>query len=274
MATEFDPVADSSGIRSQPTTTTAFGREWNLTRLWYGSVGAAGFLAVWWAGGREVPSYLLPTPSEVAGALWTELVSGELLVHLGESLLHYVPGVAVGIVAGGLLGIGMGWSLVIDAALTPIVRVLRPIPPLAWIVFAIIWLGLGHTGAAFIVFIGAFWITFYNAYEGVENASNELIEVATTLGVDSNRRLLWRVVIPDALPGILTGVRTSVGQCWMMVIAAELFGAPGVGYEIITSANNLAMARSIAYMLVISVVFLLSDWGVRRVRAHLLDWQQ
>ncbi len=274
MATEFDPVADSSGIRSQPTTTTAFGREWNLTRLWYGSVGTAGFLAVWWAGGREVPSYLLPTPSEVAGALWTELVSGELLVHLSESLLHYVPGVAVGIVAGGLLGIGMGWSLVIDAALTPIVRVLRPIPPLAWIVFAIIWLGLGHTGAAFIVFIGAFWITFYNAYEGVENASNELIEVATTLGVDSNRRLLWRVVIPDALPGILTGVRTSVGQCWMMVIAAELFGAPGVGYEIITSANNLAMARSIAYMLVISVVFLLSDWGVRRVRAHLLDWQQ
>lgn len=274
MATEFDPVADSSGIRSQPTTTTAFGREWNLTRLWYGFVGTAGFLAVWWAGGREVPSYLLPTPGEVAGALWAELVSGELLVHLGESLLHYIPGVAVGVVAGGLLGIGMGWSLVIDAVLTPVVRVLRPIPPLAWIVFAIIWLGLGHTGAAFIVFIGAFWITFYNAYEGVESASRDLIEVATTLGVDTNRRLLWRVVIPDALPGILTGVRTSVGQCWMMVIAAELFGAPGVGYEIITSANNLAMARSIAYMLVISVVFLLTDWAVRRVRSYLLDWQQ
>jgi NitT/TauT family transport system permease protein len=72
----------------------------------------------------------------------------------------------------------------------------------------------------------------------------------------------------------LTGVRTSVGQCWMMVIAAELFGAPGVGYEIITSANNLAMERSVAYMLAISAVFLASDWGVRRLEARLLRWQQ
>ncbi len=273
MATEFDPAANSSQSRSEPTTTAAFGRRWNLTRLWRGLAGTAGFLAVWWVAGGQVPSYLLPTPDDVAGALWTELVTGQLFVHLGESLLHYVPGVVVGVVAGGVLGVGMGWSQVVDDVLTPVVRVLRPIPPLAWIVFAIIWLGLGHSGAAFIVFIGALWITFYNAYEGVENASRDLMEVAATLGVDSDRRLLWRVVIPDALPEILTGVRTSVGQCWMMVIAAELFGAPGVGYEIITSANNLAMARSIAYMLTISAVFLLSDWAVRRLRAYLLDWQ-
>ena len=273
MATEFDPVTGSSRSHSEPTTTGALGRQWNLTRVWRGFAGAAGFLGVWWLVGREVPSYLLPTPDEVIGALWTEVMSGQLFIHLGESLLHYVPGVTIGVVAGGLLGVGMGWSQFIDDVLTPVVRVLRPIPPLAWIVFAIIWLGLGHTGAAFIVFIGAFWITFYNAYEGVENASRDLMEVAATLGVDSDRRLLRRVVIPDALPAILTGVRTSIGQCWMMVIAAELFGAPGVGYEIITSANNLAMARSIAYMLTISAVFLLSDWAVRRVRVHLLDWQ-
>jgi NitT/TauT family transport system permease protein len=140
-------------------------------------------------------------------------------------------------------------------------------------VFAIIWFGLGHTGAAFIVFIGAFWITFYNAYSGVENSSRELLEVATNLGVDSEFRLIRRVVVPDATPELLTGLRTSVGQCWMMVIAAELFGAPGVGYEIITSANNLAMDRSVAYMLAISAVFLASDWGVRRLEARLLRWQ-
>lgn len=273
MATEFDPSANSSCSGRTPTTTGVLGRNWNVTRIWRGLVGIVGFLGIWWLAGSSVPAYLLPTPDKVAQALWTELISGQLFVHLGESLLHYVPGVAIGCMAGCTLGVGVGWSQVIDDVLTPVVRVLRPIPPLAWIVFAIIWLGLGHAGAAFIVFIGAFWITFYNAYEGVENASRDLMEVAATLGIDTDRRLLWRVVVPDALPAILTGIRTSIGQCWMMVIAAELFGAPGVGYEIITSANNLAMARSIAYMLTISAVFLISDFGVRRVRARLLDWQ-
>jgi len=273
MATEFDPTADALRDRSAPRTTAAFGRQWNLTRLARGFAGTAGFLAVWWVAGRDAPSYLLPTPDEVAAVLWAELVSGALFVHLGQSLLHYLPGVTLGIAAGGAVGVAMGWSRLLDDVFAPVVRVLRPIPPLAWIVFAIIWFGLGHSGAAFIVFVGAFWITFYNAYEGVENASPELMEVAATLGVDTDRRLLRRVVVPDALPEIMTGVRTSVGQCWMMVVAAELFGAPGVGYEIITSANNLAMARSVAYMLAISAVFLVSDWAVRRLRAHLLGWQ-
>lgn len=270
MAVEFDPLDATSRRRE---TVTTLGREWNPRRLARGLLGVAGFLAVWWLLGSRQPTYLLPTPPEVAGALRAEAASGELFVHLGQSLLHYVPGVVLGVSAGSLLGVSMGWSSRLDDVLAPVVRVLRPIPPLAWIVFAIIWFGLGHSGAAFIVFVGAFWITFYNAYSGVENASRNLMEVAATLGVESDRRLVRRVVLPDALPELLTGVRTSVGQCWMMVIAAELFGAPGVGYEIITSANNLAMQRSVAYMLVISVVFLASDWFVRRLETRLLAWQ-
>ncbi len=255
-------------------TVRRFGREWRLSRLRRGAMGTAAFLLLWWAAARTQPSYLLPGPIEVGRSLWGELHSGALFVHLAQSLVHYVPGVVLGVIAGGALGIAVGWWGWVDDVLTPIVRVLRPIPPLAWIVFAIIWFGLGHPGAAFIVFIGAFWIMFYNAYSGVENASRDLIEVATTFGVDSEARLIRRVVIPDATPELLTGIRTSVGQCWMMVIAAELFGAPGVGYEIITSANNLAMERAVAYMLTISAVFLVSDWGVRRLEARLLRWRQ
>jgi NitT/TauT family transport system permease protein len=267
MATEVDRETDDPGAR------TWADRPFDAVHVGRGALGTGLFLALWWLAGRGQPTYLLPTPPEVAVALWNELASGALFVHLGQSLLHYVPGVAVGVTAGGAVGIALGWSDRLDDVCRPVVRVLRPIPPLAWIVFAIIWFGLGHAGAAFIVFVGAFWITFYSAYSGVENASTELAEVATSLGVDSDRRLIRRVVLPDALPELLTGVRTSVGQCWMMVIAAELFGAPGVGYEIITSANNLAMERSVAYMLTISAVFLVSDWGVRRVERRLLAWQ-
>jgi NitT/TauT family transport system permease protein len=235
-----------------------------------GAAGAAAFLAVWWAAARGQPTYLLPGPAEVLAALRAEIVSGALFVHLGQSLLHYLPGVAVGVVSGGALGIAMGWDKRLDDVLTPVTRVLRPIPPLAWIVFAIAWFGLGHLGAAFIVFIGAFWITFYSAYGGVETVPRTQMEAAASLGVDDDWALLRRVVVPDAAPQLLTGVRTSVGQCWMMVIAAELFGAPGIGYEIITSANNLAMDRSVAYMLTISAVFLLSDRLVRRLRARVV----
>lgn len=243
-------------------------------RLRRGAAGTALFLVFWWAMGQPQPAYLLPTPVEVGAALLGELASGAAFLHLGQSLLHYVPGVLLGVFAGSAVGVAAGWNQVFDDASAPVVRVLRPIPPLAWIVFAIMWFGFGHLGAAFIVFIGAFWISLYNAYGGVEDASTDLMEAATTLGVDSDWRLLRRVVLPDAAPALFTGLRTSVGQSWMMVIAAELFGAPGVGYEIITSANNLAMPRSIAYMLVISAVFLLSDWGVRRLEQRTLAWRQ
>jgi NitT/TauT family transport system permease protein len=272
MAIEFDPQEQSSHDRESTTRTES--RPWNLTRIRRGGLGTSAFLLVWWAAASTQPSYLLPSPVEVGRALWVELTSGQLFVHLAQSLVHYLPGVVLGVTFGGALGIAMGWWGWLDDVLTPVVRVLRPIPPLAWIVFAIIWFGLGHVGAAFIVFIGAFWITFYNAYSGVENASRELMEVGANLGIESEYRLIRRVVVPDATPELLTGLRTSVGQCWMMVIAAELFGAPGVGYEIITSANNLAMGRSVAYMLAISTVFLVSDWGVRRLEARLLRGRQ
>jgi len=272
MALEFDPDSPGDGQRQSGSGLPVGSSAWT-TRLFRGTVGTSAFLALWWLGASTQPTYLLPSPVEVAGALWGEIATGALFVHLGQSLLHYLPGVVTGVIAGAALGVAMGWSPQIDDALTPVTRVLRPIPPLAWIVFAIIWFGLGHVGAAFIVFIGAFWITFYNAYSGVENASHELMEVGTSLGIDGDWRLVRRVVLPDALPELLTGLRTSVGQCWMMVIAAELFGAPGVGYEIITSANNLAMERSVAYMLTISAVFLASDWSVRRLETRLLEWQ-
>jgi NitT/TauT family transport system permease protein len=267
MMTEFDRTATTSDPRVPTDATGAV----NWGRVGRGTVGTLAFLAVWWAAARGQPTYLLPSPFAVANALRVELASGALFVHLGQSLLHYVPGVTLGVGAGSAVGVVAGWSRPFDDVIAPVVRVLRPIPPLAWIVFAIIWFGLGHAGAAFIVFIGAFWISFYNAYGGVRDASTDLVEVAATLGVTRDRRLLRRVVLPDAAPALLTGLRTSVGQCWMMVVAAELFGAPGIGYEILTSANNLAMERSVAYMLVISAVFVASDWTVQRLEASLLS---
>ncbi|WP_372912642.1 ABC transporter permease [Salinigranum sp.] len=270
------------------TDTTPLGDSVDARRFVLGTVGTVGFLLAWQAAALAIGrAYLLPTPLAVTGAFLTELTAAETLAvgfgveipatrmvaKLVQSLFHYLPGLVVGSTLGISLGIAMGWNETLDDALTPVTRVLRPIPPLAWIAFAIVWIGINHSGAAFIVGIGAFWINFYNAYSGVEGVPQHLKEVAGSLGVDSDLGMIRKVVVPAASPSIMTGIRTSIGQCWMIVVAAELFGAPGVGFQIINAAQNLQMDVSVAYMLVISVVFLASDGLFRTVERRVLEWR-
>lgn len=277
-------VESGSGLGNGP----GYFERLDSRRVALGAIGTVAFLAVWTVAATFYPAYLLPSPWEVALALagqftasapftlpftTTDVALPALVTHLLQSLEHYVPGLVVGTLLGVAAGVALGWSETIDAALTPVLRVLRPIPPLAWIAFAILWVGIGHAGAAFIVAIGAFWINFYNAYAGVEGAPDDLVEVAASLGVHSDLRMIRRVVLPAAMPEIFTGVRTSIGQCWMIVVAAELFGAPGVGHQIIVAAQNLALDVSVAYMLVISAVFLVSDGVFRAVQSEVLDWR-
>ena len=260
------------------------GRQWLR-----GVVGTGLFLLIWQVAAMPVPTFLLPTPIEVARAFVVELTAPavfevpltgaeigltRLLVNLIDSLYHYIPGLVVGGTAGIAAGIAMGWSGLLNEAFTPIQRVLRPIPPLAWIAFAIVWLGVNHSGAAFIVGIGAFWVNFYNAYAGVEGVSQGSKEVAASLGVDDDITMIRKVVIPSATPEIMTGIRTSIGQGWMIVVAAELFGAPGIGFQIINAAQNLSLDVSVAYMFVISLVFLVSDGVFRRVERRVLVWRE
>jgi NitT/TauT family transport system permease protein len=287
MSLGTDADADHSNADDRSANGGLLG-ERDSVRLARGAVGVAAFLAVWWVGAQvTTPSYLLPGPVASAEAFadlfvrttpTTLPVVGSVGVpvgvfKLGQSLLHYVPGLLVGSVAGIALGVAMGWSGRLDDYLTPVVRVLRPIPPLAWVVFAILWFGIHHTGAAFIVFVGAFWINFYGAYSGVEGVSSDYTEVASSLGVQTDREMVRLVVLPAAAPSILTAFRTSIGRCWMIVVGAELFGAPGVGYEIINASNNLAVDTSVAYMLVISLVYVGMDVAFRNVERRILAWQ-
>jgi NitT/TauT family transport system permease protein len=258
-------------------------------RLLRGTIGTAVFLLIWQVSATPVPTYLLPTPLEVAQAfiveltapttfilplVGTEVTLTRMIVGLINSLYHYIPGLFVGGAAGIAFGIALGWSQLLDDAITPVQRVLRPIPPLAWIAFAIVWLGVNHQGAAFIVGIGAFWINFYNAYAGVKSVPQSTKEVAASLGVESDLTMIRKVVVPKASPEIMTGIRTSIGQSWMIVVAAELFGAPGVGFQIINAAQNLALDVSVAYMFVISIVFLISDGIFQRVESRVLVWRE
>jgi NitT/TauT family transport system permease protein len=279
----------STRTDTSSTTVCAGSFEGDLRRYLRGLGGLLAFLFVWWIGALTTqPSYLVPDPFESALAfgdlfatstavvvplLESRLVLPTGLAHLTQTLCHYVPGLLLGALCGITLGLAMGWNETLDDWVQPLVRVLRPIPPLAWVVFAIVWFGIHHTGAAFIVFVGAFWINFYGAYGGVEGVAEELTDAAATLGVERELSMLRLVALPSAAPQVLTGFRTSIGRCWMIVVGAELFGAPGVGYEIINASNNLAMATSVAYMFLISLAFLCMDVGFRLVERRVLAWR-
>ena len=116
-------------------------------------------------------------------------------------------------------------------------------------------------------------INYYAAYGGVDAVSEDLLDVARSLGVRSNWGQIWQVVLPAASPEILTGIRTGVGRCWMLIIAAEIFGVPGIGRKILTASNNLSVDVVIAYILLMSLVYLVLDTAFEAVQTRLLAWR-
>ncbi|MFB6102704.1 MAG: ABC transporter permease [Haloplanus sp.] len=237
-------------------------------------VGAlAAFVAIWWGTALVTPRNLLPRPPAVLAVFVTDIASGRMFTLVFQSLRHYVPGLLIGSALGMSVGILVGWSSVAERTVGTVAGILRPVPPLAWIPFAIIWFGLNDRGAAFIIAIVAFWINYYNAESGVRNVDTRLLEVGRSLGTESDLRLVKRVVIPSATPELFTGFRTAAGQAWMVMVAAELLGVPGIGKHLWDAANFLQMQVVIAYMLVIGVLFLLSDRAIKAVEARTLAWR-
>jgi len=186
------------------------------------AAGLAAFLLLWEGVARSgwFATYLLPPPSSILPALHSEFVEGIWQTMVLASLRHYTIGFVVGSVLGVALGVVVALSPRIEASQAWLARMLRPIPPLAWIPFAIIWFGISETAAAFIISIGIFWINYFTAMGAVKAVDKELIEVARAFGHRTLPALLRRVILPGAAPGILSGLRAGLGQGWMTVVAA------------------------------------------------------
>ena len=158
------------------------------------------------------------------------------------------------------LGILIGWSRRFREVINPIIELVRPIPPLAWIPISILWLGIGMKSAAFIIFIGAFFPILLNTISGVLSINIKLIEVSYTLGA-RQRDILLKVLTPSAIPSIFTGFRIGLGIAWMTLVAAEFTGVKsgyGLGYMIMTARDVQRPDLIIAGMLVIGLIGLSS----------------
>jgi NitT/TauT family transport system permease protein/taurine transport system permease protein len=214
---------------------------------------------------------LMPAPTTIARTGAGMIASGELFFHLLASLKREASAFVFAATAIPL-GIAMGWWRLVYNQVNPIMEILRPIPPLAWIPLSILWFGIGDEQNEFIIFLGMFFPILVNTIVGVKNIDPNLVRAARSLGAPE-RKVLTRIVLKGSLPQIITGVRIGLGVGWMALVAAELVGAnSGLGFLINDARSMLRTDTIIVGMLTIGVVGLLIDTAIRVLGRRLLPW--
>lgn len=246
-----------------------------LSSVGLGAAGLLTFLLIW----QAVPTFrlvnpmMLPGPLAIPAAFQSELASGMWWTAVTGSLSHYALGLVAGSALGVALGVLTGMSRVAEDLTSWVVRVLRPIPGLAWAPFAIIWFGVTPSAAVFIITISVFWIVFFATHGAVRAVDRDLLEVAEAFGFRAAHEKLFKIYLPAAMPGILVGLRTALGQAWMAVVAAEIFGVPGLGHRMIEASSLLATDIVVVYMLTMAALYGLLDSLFLVTQNWLLRWK-
>jgi ABC-type nitrate/sulfonate/bicarbonate transport system permease component len=242
-----------------------------------GSIAAS--IAVWWALTRPdgaISPLHLPPPQDVTDAfvrlLSRPYLGSTLGRHIGASLSVVIGGwLAAGLV-GLPLGIAMGWWRKARWIAFPIFQLLRPMPPLAWIPLAIVWLGIGEPARIFVVFIAAIVPWVMNSMQAVYSIDPLLVRAALTLGA-SDRQILTRVVCRTALPTLVAGARIALGNAWTTLVAAELLAATsGLGYIALNASRTLEIGILLVAMGIIGVLGALFSVGMQLVTRLLAPW--
>ncbi len=242
-------------------------------------------IAVYWVKN----SFFLPSFTDVTFAFFTVVTKQDdfflfsrdiqlpvLVVDLLYSLLHFWIGLLSALIVGIPIGMTMGWFKIVNRILDPLIEIIRPIPPLAWIPFAIIWIGLNPMGAGFVIFIGALFPIVINTYTGFKGVPKVYVEAAKVLGCNRNIELMRYVALPSSLPSIAAGIRIAMGVGWMCLVAAEMFGVSrnGLGFKIWNHYYHHSMDFVLVYMLILGFLGLFIDRVLRYyLEARLLKWR-
>lgn len=253
-----------------------FGKK--LSDRWLGVLAIIAALLFWQAMATLVVKnpFILPSPVDVINAFIDLLRGNTLLKDIGVSLLHFGIGLGSALIIGIPIGMVMGYYRGVDAFLDPLIEIIRPIPPLAWIPFAIVWFGLTNASAGFLIFIGAVFPILINTYTGFRSIPRVFVEAGKMLGCSRDRDLIRYIAFPSSLPQIAAGIRIASGVGWMCLVAAELFGVSkyGLGQKLWHFYNLHQMDKVVVYMLLLGTIGLLLDWLFRYyIDHHFLRWR-
>jgi NitT/TauT family transport system permease protein len=250
----------------------------NSKDRWLGALALVLALVLWECYATLVVknTFLLPGPVDVISAFLELVQRGILLIDFQVSMVHFAVGLGAALLIGIPIGIAMGWNRKINAFMDPIIEILRPIPPLAWIPFAIIWFGFTTVSAGFVIFMGAVYPILINTYSGFRSVPRIFVEAGKMLGCTKNRDLIRHIAFPAALPSVVSGIRVATGVAWMCLVAAELFGVSdnGLGKNLWFYYNLHRMDCVVVYMIILGLIGLCIDMAFRYyIDRYFLKWQ-
>ncbi len=229
-------------------------------------ISAAIILAIWAIAVKLSGTKIFPSPVAVAKAIASLSEKSLLWRYIGDSLIRVFSGYLAAIIAGIPIGFLLGWHAPLARAINPLIQMLRPISPLAWMPLAVIWFGISNAAPIFLIFLASLFPIIVAAMNGVRNVPPMYLQAGRNFGL-STRQLMIRVVAPAVLPRIIVGLRLAFGIAWVVLVAAEMIAVDsGLGYLIIDARNaGKRYDLVVAGMLMIGVIGLLLDTGIRRV---------
>ena len=271
-AITHSPIAAADVPRSIPTAARHFGL---VTRLPPGLILPAVVLLVWeiisqlgW-----VAAHLLPPPSTLVVTAFALVKDGSLLTHTIASSSRVAAGFLIGALAGLLVGAVVASNRRVENIFDPSLQALRAIPSLAWVPLLLLWLGIDLASKLTLIAIGTFFPMYLTTLSSLKNVDRKLVEVGVQLGL-SPIQLLQRIYLPSSLPGIMTGLRASLGLGWMFLVAAELIASTsGLGY-LLTDGRETGRA-DLVLVAIIALASLgkLSDSLLVAIERRVLTWR-
>ncbi|AIQ62839.1 ABC transporter permease [Paenibacillus stellifer] len=221
-----------------------------------------------------VKDFILPPFSRVAYKLFDLLITGQIWPDIGASLERAALGFAVSVLVALPLGFLIAWSDVIERVLDPAMQFMRNTPTLALYPVFILVFGLGELSKVAIIFWGAVWPVLMNTVEGVSRTDPLLVKSGRSMGA-SPLTLLFRIILPSALPSIFTGIRLSASRSIIILVAAEMLGADkGLGFLIFTSEQNYKVEQMYAGLIVLILLGVLINMLLVRWEKRATHWKQ
>lgn len=227
-------------------------------------------VVVWALASRALDSPLFPSPLRIAQALIESIGNGMLLADIAVSVRRIAIGFVLGCLVGVPLGLAMGLFPLVRAFCDPVVQFLRFVPPIAWLIPAIMWFGIGETSKIAIIFYMTVFLVLLNTMTGVAAIPRNQLRSAENYGVSGWQLFAW-IVFPATLSYSVAGARIAMGNSFAAVVGAELIAADaGLGYRIVDSGQWMAMDQMFAAMLVLGVLGIAADRLARALSTRFL----
>lgn len=219
-----------------------------------------------------IPAWFLPVPTEVFQTLLDMVISGELLHHAAISLGRAISGYAIAALVGVGLGLLIAWSRIVEDFFDPLIELIRPLSTFALIPIFFLWFGIGNTSKIMIIFKSCFFPIVLNTIAGIKGVDKKLIMAARSLGADG-RQMWTRVLLPSAMPMIITGMRISTAIAMMALVGVEMLSSDsGLGFLVIDAQRTFDTERVFAGIVVLAFIGFSLDRLARKIQARILSW--